>query len=145
MELSGLPEAVVDWSRTPATRTAGATSRAHKTNDVQLRVVDYDPGYLADHWCSKGHILYGLPAHADRELVGLLTVAVLDRETSVDYADDGSPHRVRSIGGARVFIVHERRGPTPPPQTLPLNPQTSPAQNSALQPETAKRVQDTKK
>jgi hypothetical protein len=49
MELSGLAEAVVDWSRTPASGTAGATSRVHKTNDVQLRVVDCDPGYLADH------------------------------------------------------------------------------------------------
>ncbi len=32
----------------------------------------------------------------------------------------------------------------PPHQTLPLNPQTSPAQNSGFQPETAKHVQNAK-
>lgn len=105
MELSGLPEAVVDWSRTPATKTAGATSRAHKTNDVQLRVVDYDPGYLADHWCSKGHILYVIS--------GSLTIEHGDGKASYELAagmswqtaDNGPPHRVRSTGGATVFIV----------------------------------------
>lgn len=109
MELSGLPEAVVDWSCTPATRTAGAsagaTSRAHRTNGVQLRVVDYDPGYLADHWCSKGHILYVIS--------GSLTIEHRDGKESYQLAagmswqtaDDGAPHRVHSIGGAKVFIV----------------------------------------
>jgi hypothetical protein len=109
MDLSGLPEAVIDWSRTPATRTAvasaGATSRAHKTNGVQLRVVDYDPDYMADHWCSKGHILYVIS--------GSLTIEHSDGTESYELAagmswqtaDGGSPHRVRSICGASVFIV----------------------------------------
>jgi hypothetical protein len=92
-----------------ATRTAGASAgvsvRAHKTNDVQLRVVDYDPGYLADHWCSKGHILYVVS--------GSLTIEHSDDKESYELtsgmswqtADDGSPHRVRTTCGATVFIV----------------------------------------
>ena len=109
MDLSSLREAVVDWSRVPATRmagaSAGATGRSYTTNDVQLRVVDYDAGYLADHWCSKGHILYVIS--------GSLTIEHSDGKESYELAagmswqtaEDGSPHRVRSNGGARVFIV----------------------------------------
>ena len=109
MELVDLSELVVDWSRAPATRTAGAsaqaTQRVHQTGDVQLRIVDYDAGYLADHWCSKGHILYVIS--------GGLTIEHSDGKESYELAagmswqtsENGSPHRVRSNGGARVFIV----------------------------------------
>jgi hypothetical protein len=89
--------------RTRAARTAGAASRARKTNDVQLRVVDTDRGYLADHWCSKDHILYVIS--------GSLTIEHSDGKESYELppgvswqtADDGSLRR--SISGARVFIV----------------------------------------
>ena len=104
-----MPEAIVDWSRTPTTRTAGAsagaTSRAHKTNDVQLRVVDYDLGCLADHWCSKGHILYVISGSLTIEHGEGKESYELAAGMSWQTADDGSPHRMRSVGGARVFIV----------------------------------------
>jgi quercetin dioxygenase-like cupin family protein len=109
MELRSLPETVVDWSCMSPTRMAGASAgasvRAHRTNDVQLRLVDYDPGYLADHWCSKGHILYVISGsltieHGDDKEPYELTAGM-----SWQTADDGSPHQVRTTGGAKVFIV----------------------------------------
>jgi len=109
MELRSLPEAVVNWSCLPAARTAGASAgasiRAYKTNDVQLRVVDYDPGYLADHWCSKGHILYVISGSLTIEHGDGKESYELSAGTSWQTADDGSPHRVRTTGGAKVFIV----------------------------------------
>jgi quercetin dioxygenase-like cupin family protein len=108
MKITNLPEAAVDWSRISAARTPGASGaariRALQTNDVQLRVVDYESGYLADHWCSKGHILYVIS--------GSLTIEHEDGHESYELftgmswqTGEGSPHRVRSKGGAKVFIV----------------------------------------
>ena len=105
MEFRDWPEAAVDWSSMPATRTAGATTRAHKTHDVQLRVVDYEPGYLADHWCSKGHILYVISGSLTIEHGDGKEPYALAAGMSWQTADGGSPHRVRTTSGAKVFIV----------------------------------------
>ena len=61
MKLMNMPEAITDWSRIPATTIPGASgtvqTRAHQSGDVRLRIVEYGAGYLADHWCSKGHVI----------------------------------------------------------------------------------------
>ena len=31
-------------------------------------MVEYTPGYLADHWCDRGHVLYVLEGELDTEL-----------------------------------------------------------------------------
>jgi len=110
MKLTGISEAMTDWSQIPATRIAGASgfaeARARQAGDVQQRTVAYAPGYLADHWCAKGHVLYvvagalviehenGAPAHA------------LSAGMSWHVGDgEGPAHRVRCESGATVFIV----------------------------------------
>jgi len=110
MKFTNLPEMIIDWSGVAPTTTAGetgdATVRAVCTNDVQMRIVDYHPGYLADHWCAKGHLLYVIN--------GALTIEHEDGKETYELAagmswrsadDEGSPHRVRSQSGAKVFIV----------------------------------------
>jgi hypothetical protein len=67
-------------------------------------MVDYSPGYLADHWCSKGHVLLVL----DGELVTELrdgSSHVLRAGQSYQLADDTMPHRSRTERGATLFIV----------------------------------------
>jgi hypothetical protein len=70
MKLTSLPEMVIDWSGIAPTTTMGDTGeasiRALRANDVQMRVVEYGAGYLADHWCAKGHILYVISGADDR-------------------------------------------------------------------------------
>ena len=31
--------------------------RTLEIGDIRVRIVEYSPGYLADHWCDRGHIL----------------------------------------------------------------------------------------
>jgi hypothetical protein len=109
MKLSDLPCGIVDWGSEAATaypgETGAATMRSRSVGDIQLRIVDYSPGYLADHWCDKGHILFVTN--------GALTIEHRDGSRyelaagmSWHVADDGAPeHRVVSETGARVFIV----------------------------------------
>ena len=36
--------------------------------DLRVRSIEYSPGYLADHWCDRGHILYVLEGELVSEL-----------------------------------------------------------------------------
>jgi hypothetical protein len=67
-------------------------------------MVTYSPGYLADHWCAKGHILLCLDGELHTELADGRTV-VLRPGMSYQVADDAAPHRSSSPAGATLFIV----------------------------------------
>ena len=69
-----------------------------------MRVVEYSPGYLADHWCEKGHVLLCLEGELRTELKDG-RVFVLTPGMSYQVADHDAPHRSATSTGARLFIV----------------------------------------
>jgi quercetin dioxygenase-like cupin family protein len=108
MKIEGVPFGVTDWSSIPETTHPGvsgvATWRTIQAGNVRVRMVSYSPGYLADHWCSRGHILYVL----DGELVTEIqagAVYTLTAGMSYQVSDDVAPHRSSTQTGARLFIV----------------------------------------
>jgi hypothetical protein len=110
MKLTNMPEAVTDWSSIPVTSMPGASAtalvRALRAGDIQLRIVEYRPGYLADHWCSKGHILYVVSGALAIEHEDGKEACRLSAGMSWRVADGAEPaHRVRSETGATVFIL----------------------------------------
>jgi quercetin dioxygenase-like cupin family protein len=78
--------------------------RTRTFGDIRVRMVEYTPGYLANHWCSKGHILLCLEGELETELADgrrfTLTPGV-----SYQVADGAEPHRSRTRIGAKLFIV----------------------------------------
>jgi hypothetical protein len=110
VKLTNLPEGVTDWSLLPAA-TIGGTSgtmraRPRQSGDVRMRLVEYGAGYLADHWCSKGHIIHVLAGSLAIEHEDGKPACMLSTGMSWHVADgEGPAHRVRSETGARVFIV----------------------------------------
>jgi hypothetical protein len=62
MRIPPLPFTVTDWSQIPATIHPGETGQALwrtlNIGDLRVRMVEYSPGYLADHWCDRGHVLF---------------------------------------------------------------------------------------
>ena len=110
MKLTDMPEGVTDWSRAPAAEVPGASGaarvRMHQIGPVKLRVVEYTPGYLADHWCSKGHVIYVIEGALTIEHEGDAPGCPLSAGMSWYVADDeGARHRVCSHGGATIFIL----------------------------------------
>jgi quercetin dioxygenase-like cupin family protein len=67
-------------------------------------MVDYTPGYLADHWCEKGHILLVLEGELETELRDGRRFIVRAGST-YQVADGAEPHRSSTATGARLFIV----------------------------------------
>lgn len=109
MKIPSLPFTVTDWSKVPATIHPGETGEARwqtlAIGDVRVRVVTYSAGYLADHWCDRGHVLYVLSG----ELVSELRdgrVFTLQPGMSYQVSDFGdAAHRSRTTTGATLFIV----------------------------------------
>ena len=108
MLMSEIPFGTTDWSAVPRTEHKGETGVAHwrtrQFGDVRVRMVEYSAGYLADHWCSKGHILLCLEGELETELADGRKF-VLKPGTSYQVADGAEPHRSFTASGAKLFIV----------------------------------------
>lgn len=108
MTLTDIPFGTTDWAAVPPTEHAGVTGvavwRTRQFGAVRVRMVDYSPGYEADHWCAKGHILLCLSGQLRTELQDG-RVFTLTPGTSYQVADDAEPHRSSTAAGARLFIV----------------------------------------
>ena len=108
MKIEGVPFQVTDWSGVAPTRHPGETGyalwRTLEIGNIRVRLVEYSPGYRADHWCSKGHVLYVLDGELTTELKDG-RVMTLAPGTSYEVADGAEPHRSRTAKGARLFVV----------------------------------------
>src|SRR3954465_21333 len=108
MQMSDIPFCTTDWESVPETihpgETGTATWRTREFGGIRVRIVEYSPGYLADHWCEKGHILYVLNGVLHTELADGSRVT-LTPGTSYQVADGAMAHRSATETGARLFIV----------------------------------------
>ena len=108
MQLLNIPFGITDWSSVTPTEHKGVTGtafwRTMTFGEVRVRMVEYSAGYVADHWCSKGHVLLCLSGELHTELADgrefLLTPGM-----SYQVADGAEPHRSSTETGARLFIV----------------------------------------
>jgi len=70
--MSGIPLSITDWSEIELTEHKGesgsAFRRTQQCGDIRVRMVEYTAGYLADHWCEKGHILLCMEGELQTEL-----------------------------------------------------------------------------
>jgi hypothetical protein len=108
MQMHGIPFETTDWSTVEPTTHRGETGVAHwhtrQFGDIRVRLVEYSPGYKADHWCEKGHILLCLSGELHTELKDG-RVAILKPGMSYQVSDGMEPHRTFTAAGARLFIV----------------------------------------
>jgi hypothetical protein len=108
MQLSNIPFCTTSWSALPPTEHPGdsghALWRTQHFGDIRVRMVEYSPGYRANHWCAKGHILLCLEGELHTELADGRRFT-LGPGTSYQVADGAEQHRSSAPTGARLFIV----------------------------------------
>ncbi|HZS85737.1 MAG TPA: DHCW motif cupin fold protein [Stellaceae bacterium] len=106
--MANFPFTVTDWSALPATLHPGASGTASwrtlEIGDLRVRMVEYSPGYVADHWCERGHILLILEGELDTELRDGRRFT-LRAGQSYEVSDGPNAHRSATKTGARLFIV----------------------------------------
>jgi hypothetical protein len=108
MKLVNIPFQPIDWRTIAPTTHAGAPGNAEwrtlEVGNIRARVVEYSAGYIADHWCERGHVVYVLDGELVTELRdGRSFTAV--RGQGYTVADGDGAHRSRTTSGARIFIV----------------------------------------
>lgn len=104
-----MPFAVTDWQKIEPTVHPGETGYAlwhtFTAGDLRVRIVEYSPGYLADHWCDRGHVLYVLEGELETELRDGRKFT-LKPGMSYQVSDHGdAAHRSSTRIGAKLFIV----------------------------------------
>ena len=108
MKLEAIPFGTTTWANLPVTEHAGMTGtalwRTQQFGDLRVRMVEYTPGYFADHWCSKGHVLLVVKGELRTELADGRSYT-LHEGTSYQVADGAEPHRSSTVTGATLFIV----------------------------------------
>lgn len=99
---------ILDWSTIIDTVKPGdsgfSSTKEIKVNDMKYRIIDYSPGYLADHWCQKGHIVFVLEGTLISELADGNS-SVLSKGMGYVVSDDLSSHRSRTDVGAKLLII----------------------------------------
>jgi hypothetical protein len=108
MVIQDVPFCSVDWDSILPVVHPGLQGEAHwrtfEMGNIRVRMVEYSPGYVADHWCGKGHVLLVLQGEMDTELNDG-RVFKMTPGHSYQVADGMNPHRSRTEKGAKLFIV----------------------------------------
>ena len=109
MKLPTSPFTVTDWSNVSPTVHPGETGQALwrtlNIGELRVRMVEYSPDYLADHWCDRGHVLYVVTGELDTELRDGRRFT-LKPGMSYQVSDFGdAAHRSSTTTGATLFIV----------------------------------------
>jgi len=103
-----IPFQTVDWQAISPTLHAGttgsATWRTLEFAGLRVRWVEYEPGYLANHWCKKGHIVHCLEGRLESELE---TGERFTLTAGMSYivSDELSSHRSSTSTGAKLLII----------------------------------------
>lgn len=103
-----IPFHITDWEQVPVTEHRGekgmAAWRTIVYNDLRIRIVEYSPGYLADHWCTLGHINFCMEGSLTTELTNGQKFE-LKAGMSYEVSDNMSSHRSFTDTGAKLFII----------------------------------------
>jgi quercetin dioxygenase-like cupin family protein len=105
---AAIPFQIIDWTSVPKTVHPGESGTALwqtiQLGKLRIRIVEYSKGYLADHWCEKGHIVYCLEGEFISELKSGEKFSMKKGDTYV-VSDNSGSHRSFSSAGTKVLIV----------------------------------------
>ena len=103
-----IPFTTIDWGAVEKTAHAGESGIALwqtlNLDELRVRIVEYAAGYLADHWCQKGHVLHVIEGDLITEMENGEKFS-LTRGMSYVVSDGLSSHRSFSPNGTKLLIV----------------------------------------
>lgn len=104
----GIAYRTIDWEVIPRTTHNGENGVSYwqtiQEEGLRVRIVEYSPGYLADHWCQKGHIVHCLEGEFKSELDDGRSF-IMKKGMSYIVSDNLSSHRSRTETGVILLII----------------------------------------
>jgi hypothetical protein len=108
MNRSNIPFQTIDWTTIPKTEHTGESGMAYwqtlQLPGLRVRMVEYSEGYVADHWCKKGHIVHCLDGEFVSELEDGKEFRLTKGMTYV-VSDELSSHRSITKDGVKLMII----------------------------------------
>lgn len=108
MHNKNIPFQTIDWSKIEKTEHKGENGVAYwqtlQFNGLRIRLVEYSAGYVADHWCEKGHIVHCLEGEVINEQKNGDS-SILAKGMSYVVSDDLSSHRSVTKNGVKLMII----------------------------------------
>ena len=108
MIIRNIPFEVIDLAKEEPEAHTGITGtavwRTIQKGDIRLRIVEYTKGYLADHWCAKGHVVFVLDGSFETELKNGARYS-LQKGMCYIVSDNTDPHRSSTKDGVKLLIV----------------------------------------
>jgi quercetin dioxygenase-like cupin family protein len=106
--MSNIPFQAIDWTSIEKVEYQGEIGVAFwqtiQFAGLRIRLVEYSPRYLADHWCQKGHVVHCLEGEFISELSTGEKITLKKGETYV-VSDNLSSHRSVSENGVKLLII----------------------------------------
>ena len=108
MKISQHPFETIEWRTSEKVKHEGETGFALwqtiMMGDLRIRMVEYSAGYVADHWCNKGHVIYCIKGKMKTELIDG-RIMKMKKGMTYHVGDDSMAHRSTSKKGCKLFIV----------------------------------------
>jgi hypothetical protein len=108
MSSKNIPFTTIDWTNVPKSEHKGETGTAWwqtmQFDGLRVRLVEYSKGYIADHWCAKGHIVHCVEGEFVSELQNG-EISVLTKGMTYVVTDDLSSHRSSTQSGVKLLII----------------------------------------
>ena len=108
MSKINIPFQAIDWTKVPRSEHKGETGIAYwqtlQFGGTRIRIVEYTKGYIADHWCRKGHIVHCLEGGFISESENGEPFELSEGMTYI-VSDEMSSHRSTSANGVRLLII----------------------------------------
>lgn len=106
--MSPIPFQSIDWVLIPKTEHPGESGTAYwqtlQLPGLRIRIVEYSAGYIADHWCQKGHLVHCLEGEFASEMENGERFT-LGKGMSYIVSDELSSHRSVTERGVKLLIV----------------------------------------
>jgi hypothetical protein len=107
-KMSNIPFQIIDWTSIEKVEYKGESGTAFwqtvQLAGLRVRIVEYSIGYLADHWCQKGHIVFCLEGEFISELNTGENIKLTKGQSYV-VSDELSSHRSFSKNGVKLLII----------------------------------------
>ena len=106
--IQNIPYQVIQWDNIPKQEHVGEEGVAFwqtvQFPGLRIRLVEYKPGYMANHWCEKGHIVQCLEGSFISELKNGESFS-LEKDMCYVVSDDLSSHRSVTKEGVKLLII----------------------------------------
>jgi hypothetical protein len=108
MMTENIPFQIIDWANVPKVEHKGERGTSYwqsvEFRGLRIRVVEYSRGYVADHWCEKGHVVTCLEGEFVSEMKDG-SASVMTKGMTYVVSDKLSSHRSVAEHGATLLII----------------------------------------